>query len=38
MSRYQKMPFGPYLALGSVLALFFGEALMAGYRQLLFAG
>jgi leader peptidase (prepilin peptidase) / N-methyltransferase len=38
MSRYQKMPFGPYLALGSVLALFFGEALMVGYRNLLFPG
>jgi leader peptidase (prepilin peptidase) / N-methyltransferase len=38
MSRYQKMPFGPYLALGSVLAMFFGEALIAGYRHLLFPG
>jgi len=30
-SRQRKIPFGPYLALGGVAALFFGEALWRGY-------
>ena len=29
--RRQKIPFGPYLALGGVVAFFFGEALWRGY-------
>lgn len=36
ISRRQPMPFGPFLALGAVLALFLGEALITGYRQLFF--
>ncbi|MEZ5332949.1 MAG: prepilin peptidase [Thermoanaerobaculia bacterium] len=30
-----KLPFGTFLALGGVVALFFGEALVAGYARLL---
>ncbi len=36
ISRRQPMPFGPFLALGAVLAAFFGQALISGYRQLFF--
>ncbi len=38
ISRRQPMPFGPSLALGALLALFFGEALVAGYLRLFFPG
>jgi leader peptidase (prepilin peptidase)/N-methyltransferase len=30
-----KLPFGPYLALGAMIWLFFGEALVAWYTGLL---
>lgn len=30
----QKMPFGPYLALGSVMTIFIGEAILSSYLQL----
>jgi leader peptidase (prepilin peptidase)/N-methyltransferase len=33
--RRQKIPFGPYLALGGVVAFFFGEALWRGYLAFL---
>jgi leader peptidase (prepilin peptidase)/N-methyltransferase len=33
--RQRKLPFGPYLALGGVVALFFGEALWEAYLRLL---
>lgn len=33
-SRKDPMPFGPFLALGAVLALFWGEELIAGYLRL----
>lgn len=36
ISRRQPMPFGPFLALGAVLATFFGEALITGYVSLFF--
>lgn len=32
----QKMPFGPFLALGSVITLFSGEALLSSYLRLFF--
>lgn len=34
LSRRQAMPFGPFLALGAVLSLFFGQALLSGYISL----
>jgi leader peptidase (prepilin peptidase)/N-methyltransferase len=33
--KRQKIPFGPYLALGGVVAFFFGEALWQGYLAFL---
>jgi len=36
LDRRQPMPFGPFLAIGSVLTVLWGEALIAGYRQLFF--
>ncbi|NJN87100.1 MAG: prepilin peptidase [Leptolyngbyaceae cyanobacterium SL_7_1] len=36
LDRRQPMPFGPFLALGAMLALFFGEPLLLTYRQLFF--
>jgi leader peptidase (prepilin peptidase) / N-methyltransferase len=36
LDRRQPMPFGPFLALGAVLSLFFGETLLSGYLQLFF--
>lgn len=36
LSRRQAMPFGPFLSLGAVLALFFGEAIISGYLHLFF--
>lgn len=36
LSRRQAMPFGPFLALGAALSLFFGEMLVSGYFQLFF--
>ena len=38
ISRRQPMPFGPSLAIGAMLAVFFGEALAAGYLRLFFPG
>ena len=32
----QKMPFGPFLALGSVITLFSGEAILSSYLRLFF--
>ena len=36
--RQRKLPFGPYLALGGVLAFFFGEALWEAYLRFLGLG
>jgi leader peptidase (prepilin peptidase) / N-methyltransferase len=36
LSRRQAMPFGPFLALGAVLSLFFGETLLSSYFQIFF--
>lgn len=36
ISRRQPMPFGPFLALGAVLAAFFGNDLISVYRQIFF--
>ncbi|MGB5961543.1 MAG: prepilin peptidase [Coleofasciculaceae cyanobacterium] len=36
LSRGQKMPFGPFLALGAALTVFLGEALLSSYLQLFF--
>lgn len=36
ISRRQPMPFGPFLALGAVLAAFFGNMLVTSYTQLFF--
>ena len=38
ISRRQPMPFGPSLALGAMLAVFFGAALISGYLRLFFPG
>jgi leader peptidase (prepilin peptidase) / N-methyltransferase len=35
MQRFQKMPFGPCLAIGAVLSLFLGQGLLNGYLALL---
>jgi len=35
LSRRQHIPFGPFLALGAVVALFWGETLIDLYRRLL---
>jgi leader peptidase (prepilin peptidase)/N-methyltransferase len=36
LSRGQKMPFGPFLAMGAALTVFLGEALLASYLRLFF--
>lgn len=36
LSRRQRMPFGPFLALGAVITLFGGEAILSAYLRLLF--
>ena len=36
ISRHQHMPFGPFLAIGAVLALFFGEAIVSTYLRVFF--
>lgn len=36
LSRRQPMPFGPFLALASILAAFWGETLISGYLHLFF--
>jgi leader peptidase (prepilin peptidase)/N-methyltransferase len=36
ISRRQPMPFGPFLALGAVLATFWGETLISSYLRLFF--
>lgn len=36
LSKKQAMPFGPFLALGGVLTLFWGEAILSVYLQLFF--
>jgi leader peptidase (prepilin peptidase)/N-methyltransferase len=35
-SRWQRMPFGPFLALGAALTVFWGEAILSAYLQLFF--
>jgi leader peptidase (prepilin peptidase) / N-methyltransferase len=35
MSRYQQMPFGPFLAIGSLLALFLGGPMITTYLKML---
>ncbi len=37
LNRRQRMPFGPFLALGAVITLFGGEAILAAYLRLFFA-
>lgn len=34
LNRRQPIPFGPFLALGAILAVFFGESLIRGYLSL----
>lgn len=36
LNRQQPMPFGPFLALGAVIALFVGDALLSAYLQFIF--
>jgi len=36
ISRRQPMPFGPFLAIGAVIAMFWGEALIGAYRAVFF--
>lgn len=36
LKRRQPMPFGPFLALGALLAAFFGEAIVSTYLQIFF--
>ncbi len=36
INRRQPIPFGPFLALGAALSLFYGEALLSGYLRLFF--
>lgn len=36
ISRRQPMPFGPFLALGAVITIFWGEVLIGAYRQMFF--
>jgi leader peptidase (prepilin peptidase)/N-methyltransferase len=36
LNRRQPMPFGPFLALGSVLAAFWGEAIVSTYLRIFF--
>ncbi len=35
MGKFQKMPFGPFLAAGAALSVFFGQALLSAYLGLL---
>jgi leader peptidase (prepilin peptidase)/N-methyltransferase len=35
LRRENRVKFGPYLALGAVVALIWGDSIVAGYRQLL---
>ncbi len=37
LKRRQKMPFGPFLALGGAIALFVGEIIITTYQQILFS-
>ncbi|MEM9212815.1 MAG: prepilin peptidase [Cyanobacteria bacterium P01_F01_bin.150] len=37
LKRRQPMPFGPFLALGTIVALFFGEGLLNAYLSLFFS-
>lgn len=37
LNRRQRMPFGPFLALGAMMALFGGEAILSAYLRLVFA-
>ena len=36
ISRRQPMPFGPFLAIGAVITVFWGEAIIGAYRSLFF--
>ncbi|HEY9806986.1 MAG TPA: A24 family peptidase, partial [Candidatus Obscuribacterales bacterium] len=36
LGRRQQMPFGPFLALGAVIAALWGEAIISAYLQLFF--
>jgi leader peptidase (prepilin peptidase)/N-methyltransferase len=36
LSRRQKMPFGPFLALGALITIFSGEAILTAYFRLIF--
>lgn len=36
LNRRQPMPFGPFLALGAVIALFWGETILSAYLRLVF--
>ncbi|MGF1570370.1 MAG: prepilin peptidase [Nodosilinea sp.] len=36
ISRRQPMPFGPFLAIGAMITVFWGEALLGAYRALFF--
>ncbi|MEB3288871.1 MAG: prepilin peptidase, partial [Leptolyngbya sp.] len=38
LHRHQPLPFGPFLALGAVITLFWGEALIQAYRAVFFPG
>lgn len=37
LDRKQPMPFGPFLAMGAAIALFWGEAILSSYLRLFFA-
>jgi leader peptidase (prepilin peptidase)/N-methyltransferase len=37
LNRRQPMPFGPFLALGATIAVFWGEAIVSGYLRFFFA-
>lgn len=37
LSRRQKMPFGPFLALGGLITIFSGDAILAAYFRLIFS-
>ncbi|MEB3211507.1 MAG: A24 family peptidase, partial [Leptolyngbyaceae bacterium] len=36
LKRRQQMPFGPYLAMGAAIAVFWGEAILSAYLSLYF--
>lgn len=36
LNRHQPLPFGPFLAIGAVLAMFFGEVIISTYLQIFF--